>query len=165
MWYLSDEDLRGALQSRSLQRVHRRSFLTLFASATIAGCAPLERVPSEPVNLTDRATVLGIPNARFYADTQAAEMVQEAVRALDRERAANPGSIGPGGRLPPAYYLGLSGGSDNGAFGAGLLVGWTDAGLMFAAGLVFARAATTWVRARKLIVEHKTQIRSGPLPG
>lgn len=100
----------------------------LFASATVAGCAPLERLPSEPVNLTERATVLGIPNARFYADTQAAEMVQEAVRALDRERAANPGSIGPGGRLPPANYLGLSGGSDNGAFGAGLLVGWTDAG-------------------------------------
>lgn len=73
MRHLSDEDRHGALQSRSLRRVHRRSFLTLFASATVAGCAPMERVPSEPVNLTDRVTVLGIPNARFYADTQAAE--------------------------------------------------------------------------------------------
>jgi hypothetical protein len=119
----------GARQSGSLRHVHRRSFLlTLFASATVSGCAATERLPPEAVNQTDQTTVLGIPNARFYADTQAAEMVQEALRAVERERAANPGSLGPGARLPPANYLGLSGGSDNGAFGAGLLVGWTDAG-------------------------------------
>jgi len=90
------------------------------------GCATTERLPSPAANLTDRATVLGIPNARFYADTQGAEIVHEALRAVGRERAAD--SIGPSGRLPPANYLGLSGGSDNGAFGAGLLVGWSDAG-------------------------------------
>jgi predicted acylesterase/phospholipase RssA len=120
---------RGAIQCLSLRCVHRRGFLlTLFASAAVAGCAPLERLPPEAANLTDRTTVLSIPNARFYADTEVAEIVQEAQRAADRERAANPGAIGPGGRLPPAYYLGLSGGSDNGAFGAGLLVGWSETG-------------------------------------
>jgi len=31
-------------------------------------------------------------------------------------------------RLPPAHYLALSGGADDGAFGAGLLVGWTASG-------------------------------------
>jgi len=30
--------------------------------------------------------------------------------------------------LPPANYLAVSGGSDNGAFAAGLLVEWSDSG-------------------------------------
>jgi hypothetical protein len=129
MQLLIDKDHVGAAQSRSLRHVHRRRFLlTAFAAAAVAGCAPAERLPSAAANVIERTTVLGIPNARFYADTQVAEMVQEAQRAVDRERAANPGAIGPGGQLPPAYYLGLSGGSDNGAFGAGLLVGWSATG-------------------------------------
>ena len=54
--------------------------------------------------------------------------MQEALRAVERERAASPWAAGRGARLPPANFLGISGGSDNGAFGAGLLVGWGDAG-------------------------------------
>lgn len=94
----------------------------------VVGCAGPERLPPEPVNLADQAVVLGIPNARFYPDTQADAMVQEALRAIERERALGPGAVGPGGRLPPANFLGISGGSDDGAFGAGLLVGWSEAG-------------------------------------
>ena len=41
-----------------------------------------------------------------------------------RSRAA----VARGTGLPPANLLALSGGSDDGAFGAGLLVGWTEAG-------------------------------------
>jgi hypothetical protein len=121
----------GRSNSEDLTPRHgnRRGFLAAaFAAAAVAGCASTERLPPPAAAQTDRTTVLGIPNARFYADTQAAEMVQEALRAVERERAANPGTIGAGGRLPPANYLGLSGGSDDGAFGAGLLVGWSDAG-------------------------------------
>ena len=89
----------------------------------VAGCA-VPRLPPEAANLADRTTVLGIPNARFYADTQGPEMAQEALRALDRERVAGA----PAGSLPAANFLGISGGSDDGAFGAGLLVGWSEAG-------------------------------------
>ncbi len=88
----------------------------------------MERAPSEPANLADQAIVLGIPNARFYADTQGAAMAQEGSRAVERERAMRPEAAGPKDRLPPANFLALSGGSDDGAFGAGLLVGWTEAG-------------------------------------
>jgi len=35
------------------------------------------------------------------------------------------------------------------------LIAWTDVGLMFSVGLVFARAITTWVRTRPLIAEHR----------
>ncbi len=55
-------------------------------------------------------------------------MAQEALRALERERAARPQIVGPADHLPPANFLGISGGSDDGAFGAGLLVGWSETG-------------------------------------
>jgi len=76
-----------------------------------------------PAAITERAQPLGIPNSRFWADTGGPAMVPEAKAALAREWAANPHDA-----LAPATYLGISGGSDNGAFGAGLLVGWTEAG-------------------------------------
>jgi len=37
---------------------------------------------------------------------------------------------GSDGHLPPAYFLGVSGGGGDGAFGAGVLCGWFDAGTM-----------------------------------
>ena len=54
-------------------------------------------------------------------------MWQDAVVAHEREveQLADAGHSGP---LPPANYLAISGGGENGAFGAGLLTGWTEAG-------------------------------------
>jgi len=117
VWRLLGAHSRRAIQAASLLLV-----------LIVAGCASPERNPAEPDELTDKASVLGIPNARFFPDAQVDALVQEAMQALDRERAALAGTVPPGGRLPPANYLAISGGSDNGAFGAGLLVGWSDAG-------------------------------------
>ncbi len=66
----------------------------------------------------------GLTNARYVADTQVLNITREAYAALDRERA----QLGPkaAGRLPPANLLAISGGGDKGAFGAGLLIGWTE---------------------------------------
>jgi hypothetical protein len=94
--------------------------------ALVAGCAG-ERQPAVPKTSTEQASVLGIPNARFWPDTQQGELAEEAMQALARERAAR-GSSASAGQLPPANFLALSGGSDDGAFGAGLLVGWTANG-------------------------------------
>ena len=69
--------------------------------------------------------MLGLPNARFFKDDLKG-MAAEQQRALLRE--ARHAGVAPGGELPPAYLLSLSGGGDNGAFGAGLLVGWTAHG-------------------------------------
>lgn len=38
------------------------------------------------------------------------------------------------------------------------LIGWTDAGLLFSVGLLVARAATTYLRARPLLEEHKAHL-------
>ncbi len=37
------------------------------------------------------------------------------------------------------------------------VIGWTDVGLMFATGLVFARAITTWFHARPLLAAHEAR--------
>ena len=112
-------------------RLRRRSFLRLAACAPAmslaTGCAALERNPPIPAALADQVTVLGIQNARFWPDTQGAALAREGVQAFQRERAA---ADNPAGRLRPANFLAISGGGDDGAFGAGLLCGWADTGKM-----------------------------------
>jgi predicted acylesterase/phospholipase RssA len=51
-------------------------------------------------------------------------LAAEFRRAYDREVK----SLGGAARFPTAHYLAISGGGDNGAFGAGLLAGWTESG-------------------------------------
>jgi hypothetical protein len=110
---------------------YRRSPLcsvALMLAMLLAACTAPVRGPAVPQAETERATVLGgLPNARFWADAQGAELADEALLALARER-EHLGLGAAGGVLPPANFLAVSGGSDNGAFGAGLLVGSTAAG-------------------------------------
>ena len=42
--------------------------------------------------------------------------------------------------------------------GPASIMGWTDAGLILSAGMMFARAATTWLRAQPLIAAHKDHV-------
>ncbi|HEU0216673.1 MAG TPA: patatin-like phospholipase family protein [Stellaceae bacterium] len=87
-------------------------------------CSGLTRGPAAPRELSEQITVLGLPDARFWPDTQGPALVREAQDALQRERTSLP----PGAALPRADFLAISGGSDDGAFGSGLLCGWGDAG-------------------------------------
>jgi hypothetical protein len=106
------------------------ALLVAAALALVTACSHPDRLPSVPRADTARAQPLGIPNARFFADGDVSLMVQEGMRSLDREMAVlraegkNPTRT----NLPPVYYLAVSGGGDNGAFGAGLLNGWSTAG-------------------------------------
>jgi len=122
--------IAGAGALRSSAHLGRMG-LQRFAAASLvisllSGCGGLDRVAPAPPTLANQVTVLGIPNARFWAD-QGEGLVAEGIAALERERAAT-GGASRAGRLPPAHLLALSGGSDNGAFGAGLLCGWSDSG-------------------------------------
>ena len=123
-------DRRGALPAAT--HPSRRWLLRLAASASaaslVAGCAEGERGPAAPAGLADQVTVLGIPNARFWPDTQSDAMVREAEQALKREREAAGGNANGELRLPPAHFLAVSGGGDDGPFAAGLLCGWSDTG-------------------------------------
>jgi Patatin-like phospholipase len=102
-------------------------FTAALASLILFACAPLSRSDAVPVELEDRVTVLGTTGFRYWGDGDSAELAQAGLQSLARERAylAASGHQGP---PPPADFLAISGGGEDGAFGAGLLVGWTAAG-------------------------------------
>ncbi len=93
----------------------------------LTGCSLPERLTAVPQSETTLAQIPGIPNARYFPDTQIDLMAQETLAARNRETAAlaQEGHRGP---LPETDILAVSGGGADGAFGAGLLNGWTEAG-------------------------------------
>jgi hypothetical protein len=98
----------------------------LAAPALVSGCASPTRLPPVPREDTQRASVLGIPNERFFFLTQGAAIDAE-FQAAGRRGMAFRG-LGPRAPLPKTNLLGVSGGGEDGAFGAGLLNGWTEHG-------------------------------------
>jgi predicted acylesterase/phospholipase RssA len=105
-----------------------RSPLRLLALLLLAaGCADLTRLNAVPADVKGDATVLGLSDVRFWGDEASAKMTESAVESYRRELAVYRGS-GSTSELPPANYLAISGGGEDGAYGAGLLCGWTAAG-------------------------------------
>lgn len=105
------------------RRCHALGLLIAILLAS-AGCSLPQRLAAVPESETTLAQIPGIPNARFFPDTQIDLMAQETLAARKREAAAlaQQGYHGP---LPETDILAVSGGGANGAFGAGLLTGWT----------------------------------------
>lgn len=93
----------------------------------IQGCAGLDRLPAVPRDLTAEATVPGFEDARYRLPHDLEALTKEGIASYYREvdYAKQQGETLP---LPPATFLAISGGGDNGAFGAGLLNGWTMSG-------------------------------------
>ncbi len=84
----------------------------LLVATALQGCATISREPFTESQQVD-ATIPGIPAARFWAD------------APDAALQMSPSLIGAKGEKT---MFALSGGSDNGAYGAGILKGWSQAG-------------------------------------
>ncbi len=86
--------------------------VSIVLTAALAGCST---VPREPFTAAEqaRAVIPGLPDVRVWADSETA--AREAVRYSERS-------------VKDFTYLALSGGGGDGAFGAGLLNGWTRTG-------------------------------------
>ena len=109
---------------------HQASIFTVLCAALLLlaqGCATPARLAAVPVQDTIRAEIPGIPNARYWVTSDIEPFIRDAIASAQREQAylARTGHQGP---LPPINFLAVSGGGDDGAFGAGLLVGWTETG-------------------------------------
>jgi hypothetical protein len=92
----------------------------------LQACSTPERLDSLPPERSAEAIVIDTPNARFYPGTHGHAMFEEGLAAAKREM-AYLGLTDPS-QLPPANYLAISGGGPDGAFGAGLLIGWGETG-------------------------------------
>ena len=108
----------------ALGSLHVLALLTVLLPAS---CSAPSRMPAVPREIQDRATVLGNPALRSWDDTLDQAFLDELILAGARETDARRAS-GDTGPLPTAYYLAISGGGADGAFGAGLLCGWTAEG-------------------------------------
>jgi predicted acylesterase/phospholipase RssA len=108
----------------------RRRLMGFAASGGVAvflpGCTTPDRGPSVPVGDATQATVLGLPNERFFPLTGIAPLEAEFNAAVLRLHRTF--RVATTAQMPELELLALSGGAENGAFGAGLLCGWTEHG-------------------------------------
>jgi hypothetical protein len=117
------------------------------AALALGGCTSLTRVPAEPpsAEVAAEPEIAGCPPSqgagaasassealplepcRFLVERDTSGFATEAAVTVRRDHAwwTSSGRTGP---MPPFSILAISGGGDDGAFGAGLLVGWTEAG-------------------------------------
>ncbi len=112
-----------------MKRLTRRfiTLIAMLATVAAAACGPLHRLNPVPQSEENDVTVLGLTDVRYWGDEVTPPMIADGLASYRRERAYATATGHPG-PLPPAYFLAISGGGENGAFGAGLLVGWTAAG-------------------------------------
>jgi len=100
------------------------SVLCLFL---LAACSSPVRLAAVPKDQEANAVVDGMEGIRYWQQSDLPLMIQDMGEAY-RRRVAAFEAAGNKGPLPMANYLGISGGGEDGAYGAGLLCGWTAAG-------------------------------------
>jgi predicted acylesterase/phospholipase RssA len=101
-----------------------RPIAVLSLVAVLAGCASAPTRPRPlPEALAAEARIPGIPGARYWGDLQPPGF-DSWLELPDAELAANFGGV----MNRPHHYLSLSGGGADGAYGAGILLGWTAQG-------------------------------------
>jgi predicted acylesterase/phospholipase RssA len=91
----------------------------------VQGCATLRHQPPLPAALENEVRVPGFPEEiRAWGDEPSKSLTRSAMESIQEERAAYGKEI----LDKPMAMLALSGGGDNGAYGAGVLCGWTGHG-------------------------------------
>ena len=89
----------------------------------LLGCTSIKRQPV-PIEDFDRAIIPGMSGIRGWGDEPSEEFQNDLVQSVRDAREAT--AFAPG--TQPKHALVLSGGGSNGAFGAGLLTGWSQTG-------------------------------------
>jgi predicted acylesterase/phospholipase RssA len=97
-------------------------FIFALLVLTLVGCSSLQRKAAVPPQQMGEAQIAGLSSVRYMVASQSsidqmAADIQEGFKVRD-EKTLNS----------PANYLSLSGGGDDGAYGAGLLIGWSERG-------------------------------------
>ena len=118
---------RTAASRLSLCRAFAIVCTVLLLLLTLGGCSSVVQRNPVPEHLVDQAQVVDLPGVRFWGDEKPAN-ARELMRESHRRQAAAGLLHDDSGNPLPSISLALSGGGANGAFGAGLLKGWSEAG-------------------------------------
>jgi predicted acylesterase/phospholipase RssA len=114
-------------QLREFWRWRLLPIIAILCLSLVAGCSTPVRLAAVPKDEEAAAIVDGMTGIRYWQKPDIELMTQDVGDAYRRQVAAYAAAGGTG-QLPMANFLGISGGGEDGAFGAGLLVGWTAAG-------------------------------------
>lgn len=102
-------------------------FQMLLLAALLVGCAGLQRTPIEEHDIA-AAAPYGIAHVRYWGDALSEQEIAESSRRqIERVRRSHADALATGAPIAETG-LALSGGGPDGAFGAGLLAGWTAKG-------------------------------------
>ncbi len=106
--------------------INKARILLILSSLIIvlSGCSMTPERKPIPVDLVKQAAIPSIPDARFWADEWPTFSVHKFENLTDKELREHFSAI----YNTEHNYLAISGGGANGAFGAGLLAGWTEHG-------------------------------------
>lgn len=105
---------------------NRKATLMIAALLVISflmGCSSLPERNPLPESLSDTAKIPGIAGARYWADEPPPETDDWFELTKEQLKSRYPATYGQAHN-----YLAISGGGQRGAFGAGLLCGWTETG-------------------------------------
>ena len=95
----------------------------LIAALSIQGCATMRPRKALPMDFDGKVTISGMPDIRTDIDNPDPVVMQKSlVDSFRQEGFVNPLGI----KIYPV--LAVSGGGANGAYGAGLLIGWSKEG-------------------------------------
>jgi len=103
---------------------------TLAAIATVvlvASCASSGSRVAVPDNLISEASVTGLTQIRFWGDQSPPNLNEIIKEKFAQMKTSRPKMVKAGAR-PILNFLAISGGGSDGAFGAGLLSGWSAKG-------------------------------------
>lgn len=100
------------------------SVVALCLVAILMGCSSTPKRNPVPPELVKEVGIPGVPEARFWSDELPSFTVERLANLSDAGyRRKFSGIYGK-----PHHYLAISGGGANGAYGAGLLNGWSESG-------------------------------------
>ncbi len=108
------------------QRPSRRGVLALGGATLLSACGIPPRLPAVPRGQVAQATVMHLPNERFYPTLQVDAYEKEIIERLAIGQRLHGTTSAANAR--PINLLAVSGGGEDGAYGAGLLCGWTERG-------------------------------------
>jgi hypothetical protein len=100
-----------------------RNFAVILLATTVIGCSSTPERKPLPESLGDEAVIPSMPDARNWADAPPPDIDNWFKLSKDELRSRYPATFGT-----EHNYLAISGGGQRGAFGAGLLCGWTETG-------------------------------------
>jgi predicted patatin/cPLA2 family phospholipase len=117
-----DYGLEGNDDTSNLKLIFH--YLFVLVLLIMLGCTGAPKRSSVPAELTNEAQIPGVPDARSWADEWPKFSIEIFSTFTDEQFREHFPAI----YEQPNNYLAISGGGDKGAYGAGLLYGWTQTG-------------------------------------